>query len=315
VDSGKTDTDGLWQTRLDADGREYDVKVFNGNTITKIVQMMNAKDVYLEFSLERLAPAPRLVVSNVDYSPSEITPGDIVNMSITITNMGTLNANASLLTFIAFPTHITMFQTGTTFNLGALDINATVDLTARVLVDLSATTGPHLLQYEMSYTSDTGYSYEYEGAFGIFVGGFPEVKIHNVIVDPSTLNRGTDGVLTLELINAGTEVADGVTVRIQGAEILTSTTGYAGRIERDNVVDVVFGIHVYKYENLGTHLLNATVTYMDPKGNSFAESKLLEIDVVAPVSLLPTYDLSLGLVSVALAIVAILSLKRLGVKL
>ena len=38
VDSGTTDIDGLWNTRVDGDGRLSDIRVFNGQWLVKNVQ-------------------------------------------------------------------------------------------------------------------------------------------------------------------------------------------------------------------------------------------------------------------------------------
>jgi hypothetical protein len=314
VDSGKTDIDGLWKSRVDGDGRVYDVRVFNGNSDAKEVQVI-AADVFVEFSLQRSAPAPRLVVSGVEYSPSEATAGDAVDARIKITNAGSLDATTSALRLTELPTGISVPQNASTFNLGALNVSASVYLTVRFLVDRSARTGPCLFPYELSYATGSAYAYEYEGAFGMIVGGVPMVEIHDLTVDPSTLVRGTDGTLTLELMNSGTEEADKLTVRMYNADMLTSTIAYAGRIDRGMVVDLIFGIHVDEAEGLGVHALNVTITYADQRGHGFAESRLYEIKVVPRTSLLPPYDIALGILSIALVIVALFSLRRLAIKL
>lgn len=310
IDSGKTDSDGLWMTYLEGDGRFYEVRVFNGHSMSKTVQVIRFA-VFVELFLERLAPAPLLMVSNVDYPSAGLSPGAAADVQIQITNIGSLDAVSSLLTFTAFPAHVSLLENGTVFSLGALKVGTSLNSTVKLYADSYAAAGSYQIQYELSCLSDTGYSYHYEGAFGIFVVGIPEVGIHDVRVDPSTLTRGTDGTLTLELMNSGTDVAESVVVRMYNAEILTSTTNYAGKIERGKVVDLTFGVHVDKKEDLGVHVLNMTVTYMDRNGDRFAESKLYQIKVVLPASLLQGYDVSLAAISIALAAVLVFSLRRL----
>jgi hypothetical protein len=311
VDSGKTDVEGLWVTRLDGDGRAYEVRAFNGQTMSRDVTIV-ATDVFVEFSLVRSAPAPVLVVSRVEFLPPKVIAGDRFEAQIEITNIGSLRAATSFLTFVELPSSIAILETGTAFNLGALEINERMNLTPKFLLDRSASRGSYLLRYELTCASETGYSYKSEGAFGMLVGGVPEVKINDVIVDPSTLTRGADGILTLELTNVGTDKAVNLTVRMYNADILTSTISYAGEIKPAEYVDLEFGIHVDKEEKLGVHALNVSLTYADRDGNSYGESKLYEIEVVPPQSLVPTYDILLGVLSSALLIVMFYSLRRLG---
>ena len=313
VDSGTTDIDGLWKTRVDGDGRVYDVRVFNGRRLDKNVQVI-AADVFVEFVLERSAPAPLLAVSTVDYSPPQPAPGETVDARILITNIGSLNATDSALTLVALPHHVSLLETGSTFHLGPLSVGKTIEFTAKLQVDRSASTGPHLLQYQLSYTGETGYSYAYQGAFGILIGGFPEIEIHDVIVDPSTLNRKGDGTLTLELMNSGTEAAERVTVRVYDADMLTSTMGYVGRMDRGSVVNLVFGIHVDKNEDFGAHVLNMTITYVDQKGDSFLRSELYRLEIVQATPLLPVYDVFLGLLVGFFSTLVLFSFKRLGLR-
>jgi hypothetical protein len=315
VDSGNTDYQGLWESmQLDGDGRTYTVKVYNGQYVSREVEIIST-DVFVEFTLQRQAPAPDLELSTVEYSPANLIPGNAFSAKISVSNIGSLSSNSSLFSFLTLPTQISMLESGSTFNLGSLGPGENKTLTIRMAVDLSAHTGSYLLPYQMTSITETGYSYAFKGAFGLLVGGVPDVRVHDVIVDPSSLVRGADGILTLELINAGTEVAEKLTVRMYSAGILTSTISYVGKMDRDVFVDLTFGIHVDKYEKIGPHMLNLTVTYMDPNGNSFVESKQYAIEVLAPASLLPSYDIGLIVLSAVLIVVALFSLRRMGVKL
>jgi hypothetical protein len=210
---------------------------------------------------------------------------------------------------------LSLLQTGSTFYLGSIDVAGTRTITATFVAAANATKGSYLIQYNLTYTSDTGYSYSSEATFGLLLWGAPAIKINNLVVDPSTLNRNTLGVLTVELVNAGTDPAKNLIVRIYETDLLTSTTVYAGEVAPGGVTSITFGIHVPSTEALGFHMANITISYLDSSGNSFVESKMFGFQVAPQPGGLPTYDFALGALSAVLIVLAFFSLRRLGVKL
>jgi len=314
VDAGNTDYNGLWISQpLDGDGRFYEVRVFNGARLTRDVQIV-AADVFLEFNLTRLAPAPQLIVSKVTYSPLKPVPGDRFNATLEVENVGSEEAATSFLSVIALPPKVSLLQAGSTFYLGRIEAGGSQTLTLTMITNHSIIRDSYLLQYNLTYSNEANYEYSSLGSFGLLLSGAPAIQISNLIVDPPTLNPGTNGVLTVRLVNTGNDAAKDILVHVQHPGILTSDIAYSGDIDVGNSISILLGIYVSPRVPVGLSPLNITISYKNSAGNSYLTSNLFVLAVV-PTEGLPLYDLPLVVLSSLLVLLVVLSLRRLGFKL
>jgi hypothetical protein len=317
VDSGTTDKDGRWMSKyLPAEGSTYDVRAYNGQTVAEQVKLPYL-DVFVELQLERAAPAPILVVSNVTFEPEKIVVGGEFRTRFLVTNIGpkkTVTATLSLMITPSLPFGV--IGSGTVLDIGQLEPGSNNTVEAALSVDGQAKTGTYSVPYTISYTDENNYSYSDSGAFGVVVRGTPQVQLQDITADPTPLTPGADGALTIQLINLGTEVAHDVTVRIfDGDELLTNTVTYVGEIGREATKTIIFGIHVDPEADEGTRMLNITMTYADPGGDSFSYSRTYDLQIFAPQPLIPTSYLIMIAVGAVGAVGAYVAFRRLGIEL
>jgi len=312
VDSGLT-KNGMWTSKaVKGGGRLYDVVVFNGEEKTQTLRVATS-NVYVEFTMERRSPAPILLVSNVTITPESVKVGGTFNAELKIENVGELKAVTAVLTFnLSYP--FGLVASGTSVNIGEVDVGGNRTFRCTFSVDQYAKTGTYLVPYAMSYSDSNHYTFISFGKFGVVVHGIPEIQIQEITVDPTQLNPSSDGILTIQLMNVGTEVALDVTIKIlNGEQLLTSSITYVGLIDRGTMKTVIFGIHVSPEADEGIRFLTINISFKDPAGNVFSLSKNFEIAVYEVEPFIPAYYYFFIGGAVAVVIGVYVAVRRLGI--
>ena len=312
VDSGLT-IKGTWTSKpLEGQGRLYDVHVYNGQEETRTVRVDS--NVALEFILERRSPAPTLLVSNVIVTPELVMVGGTFRANLTVQNVGKLKTVTGVLSFnVSYP--FALLESGTSIDIGGLDVGENRTLSSKFSVDSKARTGTFSILYLLSYSDPNDYSYTALGKFGVVVHGTPDVQVQDITVDPTPLNPASDGTFTIDLVNTGTEVALDATIKIlNGQELFANSITYVGLIEPGTTKTIIFGIHVSPEASEGIRFLKIDVTYSDPAGNTFSLSKNYDLAVYEPEPFIPTYYYFFIAGGVAAVVGIYLALRRLGVE-
>jgi len=259
--------------------------------------------------------APSLVVLSVRLSPQNAMVGGLFNVEMLISNVGSLNALTAQVELdlnVVSGTPFSMIGSGTVLNVGALGVGANKTLDASIAVSLRAATGTYNIPYTLTYSDENYYSYEYGGTFGVVVTGIPDVQIQSITLNPLKLTQNTLGTLSLSLIDAGTEDAENVTVSIYNdGGMFTTTVLYVGQLARGATNTVDFGINVAQDAPIGTQLVNITLTFKDPSGTPYENSRIYELNVYPSQPLIQTYDIGLILLAVAVVMGAFIAYSRL----
>ena len=288
VDSGLT-MKGTWTSKpVEGGGRLYDVVVFNGEQKTWPVQVVSS-NAYVELILERRSPAPILLVSNVTITPDSVMVGGNFSADLMIKNVGELEAVTAILSLnLSYP--FALIGSGSTINVGEVEVGDNRTLRCTFSVDSSAKAGTYSIPYVVSYSDANHYAFTSSGNFGVVVQGIPEIQIQDITVDPTMLTPSAEGILTVQLINVGTEAAADVIVKILNVEqLLANSITYVGRIDPGNTKTVIFGIHVSPEADKGIRFLTIDITFKDPAGNVSSLSKNYELAVYEVEPFIPTY--------------------------
>ena len=313
IDSGLT-TEGTWTSKpLSAEGWVYEVTAFNGDAETRMVRLVRA-DAYLEFVLERKSPAPLLLVSNVTIAPKRVIVGESFVATLTIQNVGELDSVVGVLSLnVTEP--FAVVGSGTVMDIGGLKVGGNRTLSTNFSVDLSARAGTYSIPYSLMYSDQNDYFYSSYGKLGLVVHGIPQVRIQDITVDPTQLNPSSDGTFTIQLVNAGTEAAQNITVKVlNGDELLTNSITYVGIIARGDTKTIVLGIHVSPEVSLGTRLITIEVSFSDVEGNVYSISKSYELTVYEIPQPIPTYYYYFIAGGVALVAGIYVVLRKLGIE-
>jgi len=306
---------GTWSTPpIPGGGRSYEIHVYNGQTSIQPVRVF-ASDLFVTFQLTRGDPSPILVLSNVSTTPAQVFVGTSFDVQFHVINTGDLpGLRASLILNLTDP--FAMVGSGTTLFIGAIGVNGTATLSGRVAVDQNAKTGTYSIPYTFSYSDTDNYSYTSSGTFGLTVNGTPQIEIASISIDPASLSPETSGIMTITLVNAGTERAVDVRIHVfNGDDILTNTISYVGEIDPGKSTTITFGVAVQDSAVQGLRSLNVAIEYSDPYAAHYDTSRLYDTYVFPPQSFLPTFDIVLFLVVVLAVVFGYVAFRRLGYKL
>ena len=313
LDHGVT-KEGTWYSiNLPAEARLYNVTVSNGDDwASRLVELLG-RSAYAEFQLVKRAPSPALILANVTFAPSAIFVGDEFHVEFLISNVGELDAKKALATFTV-PAPLAIVGSGSAIGLGDLKVGGNVTASLKLLVGAQAAPGTYVVEYEFEYSDENEYSYTSGGNFGVTILGISNLQIDSISIDPPKLVPGTDGFLTIQLINVGTERATDVVIRILDAQdILTTSTNYVGEIKPKDVATQTFGIHVKQEATEGLRAVNVTVGWREPfRQQQLQRSWILDLQVFAQEPFIPYIYFY---IAAAVAIVAVgmyVAAKRLG---
>ena len=235
--------------------------------------------------------AAEIDVVNVTTAPAGagIKPGTEATLKIKLKNIGGLTVSRLKVRLTA-EEPFTPLDSDLEQYLTDLKPNETRTAYFNLSVDREAASSCYELPLVLEYEDEFG-SHEKNTSVGVSVKGSPRVLIQEIILEPSKLSSGTEGLLMIRLINTGTESAEDTKIRIAGAEgILTEGHQFIGEIAPDESETATFGVSVAEEEvETGKHGLTIKIAYEDEFGTSCpANSKIYEITVFESEPFLPT---------------------------
>ncbi|MFZ1127833.1 COG1361 S-layer family protein, partial [Methanoregula sp.] len=223
-----------------------------------------------------------------------VNPGDVIPVTITISNTGQLLADDIILKIANVSTDIAPEYTDT-YNIGRL--NASDQKTVDVVLLSDKQTPPGLIQVPVTikYMTIDGNPVTQPSSIDLTLDGKAELGIVSVDTNPSPLVEATPFDLTIRIENTGTgdakQVAATVDLPAEGTK-----QAFIGKIKPGDDAPALFLIENMKG---GTYPYNLTVTYTDDMGvHSFTQPMTLRV---------PPSDSS-GNVILGLIVLAILAL-------
>ncbi|MHA2336497.1 MAG: COG1361 S-layer family protein [Candidatus Hodarchaeales archaeon] len=234
-----------------------------------------------------------LDISNVTIKKEIIQPGDIFEIELSPKNLGTHPINDLSIKLIPKPPFGTIKGVPEAY-IRSLNPNDVGNAKFKISVDRIAPSRQfYPMDFEVEYKSQNK-KYEKNGTFNIIVKGEPTLYIQEIIVEPTKLTAGSEGLMLIRLINTGTERAEDLTIRVSGGEnILTESYRFIGGLEINDLETSSFGIYVDPNLKSGIYALDMDISYKDRYGNYYSSQKTSEISIFKSSSLI-TYIFVLG---------------------
>ena len=202
-----------------------------------------------------------------------VNPGDVIPVTITISNTGQLLADDIILKIANVSTDIAPEYTDT-YNIGRL--NASDQKTVDVVLLSDKQTPPGLIQVPVTikYMTIDGNPVTQPSSIDLTLDGKAELGIVSVDTNPSPLVEATPFDLTIRIENTGTgdakQVAATVDLPAEGTK-----QAFIGKIKPGDDAPALFLIENMKG---GTYPYNLTVTYTDDMGvHSFTQPMTLRV--------------------------------------
>jgi len=177
-------------------------------------------------------------------------------------------------------------------------------------VDMRAMSGLYDMPFVLGYESRNFRFYK-NTSFGIPIQGKPDIMVQEIITEPTKIEPGTQGLLTIKLVNTGTERAEDVYLKISGSEgLLTETHGFIGRIDGGALDTITFGIFVDPKIRSGVYGLTMEIFYKDREGQEYTTSKINELSVYKKPSKLKYVAIPLVLIIISVIFILLFGMLR-----
>lgn len=227
-------------------------------------------------------------------APTNIKAGDTFIVKINIKNVGKKKVG-SIIAKLELPPRFASIGSDTEEYVESLEPNSSAETVFNLQVDKQAISQLYNLDFTLEYKDENNRVQEKNSSFGIMVDENPPVDIQDIILEPTKLTPGTDGLLMIQVINAGTNKIKNVKISIYGGEnLLLQSHNFIGEISPGNSETTSFGVYVnpdkikipekIKIKRYG---LNIQISYEDIIGNSYTKSKIYTLSVIKESSLIP----------------------------
>lgn len=226
---------------------------------------------------------------NITTIPEQINPGDQFRVVVLLQNIGNSKLT-QIRAFLDAERPFSAIGSSTEQYISLLEPGQTAEAEFNLKVDKQAVSHLYNFNFTLEYRDSANRLQSQRGSFGVDVEEESEIYIQDVRLDPTTLNPGTEGLLMLQIANAGTNSVKNVRITIFGGEkILTHNQNYIGIIPpgRSASETTSFGVRVSPDAPPADYGLDIQLNYDDVAGNHFSQSNLFILKVSQPGSLIP----------------------------
>ena len=217
-------------------------------------------------------------ITDVSSTPTEVVPGEVVNIVIDIENIfdyDVTNLNVKLdLSGENVP--FAPYQSSSEKFLDELDEGDEDDFKFKLIALPSTRTGIYKIPVEISYNyegeNDTVLEGQKQELISVTVNSEPELKVS--LDDSVVLVKGGENVFTLKIVNSGLSDVKFLYVSVgnaAGLKFLSEKEQYIGDIDSDDFDSVDYNV-VVNADASNSITLPVTLTFMDATNKEFIET-------------------------------------------
>jgi len=240
----------------------------------------------------KVADNPEMIKINtvsIATNPEHIHPGDQFTVTVMLQNIGNTKL-AQIRAVLDADRPFSAIGTSTEQYIPLLEPGQTAGTDFSLKVDKQAVSRLYNFNFTLEYRDSSNRLQTQQGTFGVDVEEQSQIYIQDVRLDPTTLNPGTEGLLMVQIANAGTNTVKNVRITIFGGEkILTQNQNYIGIIQPGPTSSETtsFGVLVSPDTPPADYGLYIQLNYDDVAGNHFSQSNLYILKISQPGSLIP----------------------------
>jgi hypothetical protein len=233
---------------------------------------------------------------NITTIPENIKSGDEFKLKVLLKNIGNSRLN-QIRAGLDIKAPFSSVGSSTEQYISVMEPGQTAEVIYNILLDKSAPSRVYNFNFTLEYKDMNNRQQSQSGSFGINVEEISEVYIQDITLDPTTLNPESEGLLMVQVANAGTNDVKNVRVTIFGGEkILTQTQNFIGIIQPGSKSSETtsFGINVDPEIDTGEYGLNIKINYDDVNGIHNFKSSLFFVKISDASSIIPVSDETLN---------------------
>jgi hypothetical protein len=222
-----------------------------------------------------------LDITSITSEPQQIAPGETAKVDIMVKNQasGLLRDIKFKLDFSSSTLPLAPYQSSSERRITLLESKYQNDLTFQIIAKPDATPGLYKIPLNISYTDQNGNSYSLSDVLALKVGEVPKLKAY--IKKSTVLQSGKNGLLTIEIANAGTTNAKYVELLLLPSEdyqlVTTSNYFYLGNVDSDDTESQE--INLYIKSGLDSLHFPVQLKYTDANNQVYQQEFDLELNL------------------------------------
>ncbi|MFZ2456137.1 MAG: hypothetical protein WAX07_06650 [Candidatus Altiarchaeia archaeon] len=249
---------------------EYDIKPSNVG-VCSFSLLMDYSDISGNSMKENLPVSIDVQRSDADFKVSDVSytsasPGTAVNVTVSLENLGSAQANdVSVTAQLSSP--FTPIGSSERF-IGDIGKHGKEDVSFRLLVDSQADVKAYEIPLTIEYFDAAGVKYAVKKTIGLALDGKPELQLF--LERSDLLAPGTTGRVTLSVVNKGYAEVKFLSVGLLPTEnyaVSLPAESYVGNLGSDATVTEDYEITVNKNASSGTIPLTVRLQYKETNSN------------------------------------------------
>jgi hypothetical protein len=250
---------------------EYDIKPASVG-VCSFSLLMDYSDISGNSMKESLPVSIDVERSDVDFKVTDVSytsssPGTAVNVTVSLENLGSAEANdVSVTAELSSP--FTPIGSSERY-IGAIGKHEKKDASFRMLVDSSADVKAYEVPLTIDYFDSAGTKYTVKKTIGLALDGKPQLQLFLERSDPMT--PGSTGRVTVSIVNKGFAEVKFLSVRLLPSEnygVSLPAESYIGNLGSDATVTEDYEITVNKNASAGTIPLKLRLQYKESNSNA-----------------------------------------------
>lgn len=249
---------------------EYDIKPSNVG-VCSFSLLMDYSDVSGNSMKETLPVSIDVQRNDVDFKVTDVSytgasPGTEVNVTVSLDNLGSAQANdVSVTAQLSSP--FTPIGSSERF-IGTIGNHEAKDVSFRLLVDSQADVKAYVIPLTVDYFDSAGTKYSINKTIGLALDGKPQLQLFLERNDP--LTPGSTGRVTVSIVNKGFAEVKFLSIRLLPTEnyaVSLPAESYVGNLDSDATVTEDYEISVNKNASSGTIPLKLRLQYKETNSN------------------------------------------------
>ncbi len=259
---------------------------------TKDGTVKRQEDLFIGIKVAENPEVIKIDTVNVTTIPEHIRPGDTFKLKVALKNIGSNKLNQIR---AALDVKMPFSSVGASSEqyISLLEPGQSAEVSFNLQGDKSTVSRLYNFNFTLEYKDYTNRLQSQQGGIGISVEEASEVYIQDVTLDPTTLNPESEGLLMVQVANAGTNEVKNVRVTVFGGDkILTQSQNFIGIIRPGPGASetTAFGVLVDPEIEIGDYGLNIQINYDDANGEHRSRSNLYIVKISEESSIIPISD-------------------------
>jgi hypothetical protein len=229
--------------------------------------------------LTQIYLASALTITSATSNPSEIQPGEKFSLELRIENNLNQDIEDVVVSLdLSKVTYFAPYQSSNEVRIEGIDEDDDETANFDLITSSNAVSGTYTIPVTIKYTEDNGTKVPSEslGVVSVIINAKPKIDVSS---EGSVLIKGTNGKVTIKVINSGLGDAKFLSISLNsilGIQSTNSNKVYIGNIDSNDFDTADFDVFV-NTDAPSTINLPVKLTYTDSRNNQITESEIISI--------------------------------------